>query len=227
MGHVVIASCPDNRRTIESQLQGMYGGQEDVTLGISRMAAHSHDALGTSQEGDKFRRAPDRPFATSNDASDPTYHAATSLVDMSLGVLGTIYGGDGYRDFGVPNLKGRAPIHSGSGHGPGTSHYKLGQMGGVPMVELQESQIPTHNHSLTVSMEAPTSKNPTGLFPARHEDESTRTMMYCLEPDLPLNSTFDSAAVAPMGRNEMHENRQPYLPLPFCIALKGIYPERP
>ncbi len=49
-------------------------------------------------------------------------------------ILGTTYGGDGRTTFGLPDLRGRAPIHEGGG--PGLSEYKLGQKGGVESVTL-------------------------------------------------------------------------------------------
>jgi len=49
-------------------------------------------------------------------------------------ILGTTYGGDGRTTFALPDLRGRAPIHQGSG--PGLSEYKLGQKGGVESVTL-------------------------------------------------------------------------------------------
>jgi microcystin-dependent protein len=36
-----------------------------------------------------------------------------------------------------------------------------------------------------------------------------------------------SATVAPSGSGVPHENRQPYLVMNFCIALQGIFPQRP
>lgn len=45
-------------------------------------------------------------------------------------LIGTTYGGDGQSTYGVPDFRGRAPIHQ--GQGPGISHnYILGEMGGV------------------------------------------------------------------------------------------------
>ena len=40
-------------------------------------------------------------------------------------ILGTTYGGDGRTTFGLPDLRGRVPLHEGSG--PGLSSYRLGQ----------------------------------------------------------------------------------------------------
>ncbi|ESA32799.1 hypothetical protein N836_24260 [Leptolyngbya sp. Heron Island J] len=40
-------------------------------------------------------------------------------------LLGTTYGGDGRTTFGLPDLRGRAPVHQ--GQGPGLPAYTLGQ----------------------------------------------------------------------------------------------------
>jgi microcystin-dependent protein len=44
-------------------------------------------------------------------------------------LLGTNYGGDGRTTFGLPDLRGRAPIHAGDG--PGLSSRRLGAKGGA------------------------------------------------------------------------------------------------
>ena len=36
-------------------------------------------------------------------------------------LLGTIYGGDGQTTFALPDLRGRVPIHTGSGHPLGSA----------------------------------------------------------------------------------------------------------
>src|SRR5881628_2904372 len=54
-------------------------------------------------------------------------------------LLGTTYGGDGRVNFGLPDLRGRAPIHEGSGH-------TLGERGGEQGHTLSISELPTHAH---------------------------------------------------------------------------------
>lgn len=44
-------------------------------------------------------------------------------------ILGTMYGGDGITTFGLPDLRGRVPMHHGSG--PGLSNRNLGVKGGT------------------------------------------------------------------------------------------------
>jgi microcystin-dependent protein len=54
---------------------------------------------------------------------------AVSQNDALFSLLGTIYGGDGQTTFGLPDLRGRAPLHA--GQGPGLPSYTLGASGGT------------------------------------------------------------------------------------------------
>src|SRR5829696_264017 len=60
-------------------------------------------------------------------------------------LLGTTYGGNGQTNFALPNLRGRAPIHSGSGH-------TLGEAAGSSAVTLSISQLSQHTHTLTSNL---------------------------------------------------------------------------
>src|SRR6187549_3765242 len=64
-------------------------------------------------------------------------------------LLGTTFGGDGRVNFALPDLRGRTPIHVGSGH-------TLGERGGEQAHTLSIAEIPTHTHVL----------NATGTMPA-------------------------------------------------------------
>src|SRR6202142_4442599 len=66
-------------------------------------------------------------------------------------LLGTTYGGDGKSNFALPNLQGGFPIHPNSGQGPGLSSYYPAQSGGEQTVPLLASELPSHNHQLSVS----------------------------------------------------------------------------
>ena len=52
-------------------------------------------------------------------------------------LLGTTFGGDGRVNFALPDLRGRAPIHVGSGH-------TLGERGGEQAHTLSIAELPTH-----------------------------------------------------------------------------------
>ena len=56
-------------------------------------------------------------------------------------LLGTTYGGDGRVNFALPDLRGRTPIHMGSGH-------TLGERGGEQAHTLSIAELPVHTHVL-------------------------------------------------------------------------------
>lgn len=66
-------------------------------------------------------------------------------------LLGTTYGGDGIRTFGLPNLQGRTPVSFGSG-------IVLGQMGGEEFHTLLQNEVPTHTHALQAASGANSTK---------------------------------------------------------------------
>ena len=39
--------------------------------------------------------------------------------------------------------------------------------------------------------------------------------------------SFNPNALAPAGGDQPHNNMMPYLTLNFCIALQGVFPQRP
>jgi microcystin-dependent protein len=128
-------------------------------------------------------------------------------------LLGTTFGGDGRVNFGLPDLKGRTPIHVGSGH-------TLGEKGGEQAHTLSISEIPTHVHSLiATSATASTNVPATTLMPA----QSTAAFLYGLPNNL---QAMLPAALTSVGGSQAHLNMQPFLVLSFCIALQGIFPSQ-
>ena len=61
-------------------------------------------------------------------------------------LLGTTYGGDGETNFALPDLRGRTPIHQGSG--AGLSNVTLGQKAGTETITLTEQTSPGHSHNI-------------------------------------------------------------------------------
>lgn len=72
-------------------------------------------------------------------------------------LLGTTYGGDGRTTFGLPDLRGRAPI--GVGQGPGFSDIRWGQRSGVQNTTLTSLNLPVHTHTATATF-TPTTVSP-------------------------------------------------------------------
>src|SRR2546430_10027020 len=63
-----------------------------------------------------------------------------SEYETLFNLIGTTYGGDGQSTFALPDLRGRVPLHQGSG-------FTLAENGGVETVTLTVAQIPSHSHA--------------------------------------------------------------------------------
>jgi microcystin-dependent protein len=134
-------------------------------------------------------------------------------------LLGTYYGGDGKSTFGLPDLRGRAPLHQGTGNG--LSWHELGEMGGSETVTLLPSEMPAHAHGLranTVDLADTNVPGPAAVFA-----QSAGGALYQATTDTQMAP--DALVVA--GGAHPHNNMQPYLTLHFCIALQGVFPQRP
>jgi microcystin-dependent protein len=136
--------------------------------------------------------------------------------DALFSLFGTIYGGDGRTTFGLPDLRGRLPIHMGSG--PGLSPRQIGQKFGQETVTLTGAQVPPHTHQLRGTGDAGEASNPSGLALAQATDDAYSTAA----PDANMASAAISASVGAQG----HSNIQPFLCINFIVALYGVYPSR-
>lgn len=125
-------------------------------------------------------------------------------------LLGTTFGGDGRVNFALPDLRGRTPIHVGSGH-------TLGERGGEQAHTLSIAEIPTHVHTLNATSETADTVVPTGNLLG----DSNPNQIYSAPANfIPLvNGT-----VSNVGGSQAHLNMQPFLTLTFSIALQGIFP---
>lgn len=135
-------------------------------------------------------------------------------------LLGTTYGGDGKSTFALPDMQGNAPMQPGQGQG--LSLRDLGEMSGVESITLLESEIPLHTHTLNAQNTPANSRTPGNtVVLARNVGGNT----YKAAPSNMQAMAFQ--ALAPAGGSLPHNNMQPYLALNFCIALQGIFPQRP
>lgn len=78
-------------------------------------------------------------------------------------LLGTTFGGNGQTTFGLPDLRGRVAIGTGTGGSAGFSVVQ-GEMGGVNNVTLLTSNLPPHNHSVTAPKTVSVSGTMTGVM---------------------------------------------------------------
>jgi microcystin-dependent protein len=139
-------------------------------------------------------------------------------------LLGTMYGGNGQTTFALPNLQGSAPLQQ--GQGSGLSLYDQGQIGGEQFVTLIDSVMPGHTHTAACANAdgSGTQLNPTGNIWANAGARRAAVNMYATGP---ANAQMDFAALAIAGASLPHNNMPPFLCLEFCIALQGVFPQRP
>jgi microcystin-dependent protein len=126
-------------------------------------------------------------------------------------LLGTTFGGDGRVNFALPDLRGRTPIHVGSGH-------TLGERGGEQAHTLSIAELPQHVHVLNATTGlSSTSTAGSGVMLS----QSSGANLYAAATNL---IAMSPGAIAPVGGSQAHLNMQPFLTLSFCIALQGIFP---
>jgi len=131
-------------------------------------------------------------------------------------LIGTIYGGDGQSTFGLPDLRGRLPIHQGSG--PGLSSRQIGESGGAEEITLTSAQMPSHNHPLLATSDSASASGPGGNVLAV-TNASKRVYSANLTP---VSLAPQSGGAT--GGSQPHANFQPYLCVDFIISLFGIFP---
>jgi microcystin-dependent protein len=136
-------------------------------------------------------------------------------------LLGTTYGGDGKSTFALPDMQGNAPMQPGQGQG--LSLRDLGEMSGVESITLLQSEIPFHTHGMFADALDPADL--TAPDPNRVLAQSTAVFAY--QPTASNLGLMAVQALSPAGGGLPHNNMQPYLTLSFCIALQGIFPQRP
>ncbi len=126
-------------------------------------------------------------------------------------LLGTTFGGDGRVNFALPDLRGRTPIHVGSGH-------TLGERGGEQAHTVSQAEMPTHTHVANATTVIATTNTPTNALMLA---TSSGSSLYAAAGNL---GAMDPRSVSNVGGSQAHLNMQPFLTLSFCIALQGIFP---
>jgi len=144
-----------------------------------------------------------------------------SEYDALFALIGTTYGGDGQTTFAVPDLRGRIPVHQGTG--PGLSTYVIGQRAGTETVTVLPTQMPAHTHTMVATAAAASTGNPApSVVPGAVSGQT----MYAttLTGATPFNASVQTVSLA--GGSQPHENCMPTLTVQFCIATQGIFPSQ-
>jgi microcystin-dependent protein len=137
-------------------------------------------------------------------------------------LLGTQYGGNGTTTFQLPNLAGRAAMFW--GQGPGLSNRVIGETGGTQTVTLLLNQMPSHSHTINAKATGG-QPSPTGNVWGTSNAAKVAANFYA--PVGGATVAMNATTLTPQGGNQPHENMMPYLGINFCIALQGIFPQRP
>jgi microcystin-dependent protein len=131
-------------------------------------------------------------------------------------LLATTYGGDGRTSFGLPDLRGRAPLHFDSAN-------PLGRKTGEEAHSLSTNEIPSHVHGAQSTSATANSTDGTGRLLG-----DTSGARFAITPygagAQTQTLTPGSISGGPAGQG--HDNMQPYLAINFCIALSGLFPSR-
>ena len=127
-------------------------------------------------------------------------------------LLGTTFGGDGRVNFALPDLRGRLPLHQGSG-------FTLAESGGAETVTLTVQQIPAHGHAFLATSGTASATSPAGTLLAQ-------SLTVSLYNSAPPNTAMAPGAMGLVGGSQPHNNFQPYLCVDFIISLFGIFPSQ-
>ncbi|MGO9228072.1 MAG: phage tail protein [Bryobacteraceae bacterium] len=141
-------------------------------------------------------------------------------------LIGNRYGGDGIRNFALPNLPGRLVV--GSGISPGMDEYQLGVSGGSPTTTLSSNTVPQHAH-VVAAASVPRKLDQSSPANNSFYDTGTGVNLYSNSSANLVNLTAGpgpNGAVASQGGGQAHNNMMPYLSLNWIIALTGLFPPR-
>lgn len=151
--------------------------------------------------------------------------------------LGGAYGAT-KTTFNLPDLRAMVPM--GAGSGPGLTPRKLGGTAGATTAQVNESQMPAHNHDLNarvVSGSVGMTATPAAgdwLSRLASVNGTTATYIKTFTPPSPTPAPVPPtltpiypATIGPSGGGAAHDNMQPYLAMTFAISLDGQYMPKP
>lgn len=148
-----------------------------------------------------------------------------SMYEATFTILGTTYGGDGQNTFGVPDLRGRIAI--GTGTGAGLSNIILGQSGGSESVTMSSSQMPAHIHPAmsTINFPAYSDGGDTGS-PSGTILGGLQGAYSTQAADTHVAPATTTGSLSIVGNNIPFGIVQPVLSTNYIICLEGIFPSR-
>lgn len=138
-------------------------------------------------------------------------------------LYGNYYGGDARTTFGLPDLRGRAPVSYGTG--PGLSPYAIGEKVGAETHTLNTLEMPAHNHIVNATNVAADKLGPDGKYLADPQIVgNTNLFAYHATPDRIVQ--MNPGMISNTGGSQAFNIRQPVLAMNWCVALTGVFPSR-
>lgn len=138
--------------------------------------------------------------------------------DALFALIGTTYGGDGQSTFAIPDLRGRVPVHVGTG--PGLSPVMIGEKAGQESVTMTVGQMPAHNHLLMAQLAEGNANTPANNAFADTGSADPDFALGTVTPDVVMGNQ----SVSLTGNNTPISINQPSLAINYIIALAGIFP---
>lgn len=146
-------------------------------------------------------------------------------------IIGTTYGGDGTTTFALPDLRGRVPIHAGTGSGLSTR--RIGQKSGTETNSLTINQLPAHSHpTKTLGLVSLSSKIKIPNVSTANSDGAYLSMPASETLALSMEETVKSEMIKKESMIEVENtgsshpinNMQPFSVVNYIIALDGGFP---
>ena len=142
-----------------------------------------------------------------------------SEFETLFNLIGTMYGGDGQSTFALPDLRGRIPLHFGTG--PDGITYQQAESAGVEEVTLTTQQIPIHTHAqLCGDGSGANQPDPVNAFASK----AVLSQYSSAGATVSMGNPPMSSDIA--GGSQPHTTFMPYLCINFIISLFGLFPHQ-
>jgi microcystin-dependent protein len=136
-------------------------------------------------------------------------------------LIGTTYGGDGQQTFGLPDLRGRLPVHQGTSRQSET--FVIGQLSGSETVTLLSNQVAQHSHP---AQAAPGGDVVSPQNAVWSSDPGGNTAAWTTPISNPPSMSSNAIGSNNTSGAQPHENMQPFLAISYIISLFGIFPSQ-
>jgi microcystin-dependent protein len=154
----------------------------------------------------------------------------TKETTVLFSIIGNRFGGDGMKNFALPNLNGRAP--GGVGKGADLSDRALAATDGYAAVLVNVEHYPMHSHTLygttaSANLKAAAGGHSLAAATAGSSERPPAYNAYATETEHTEHMGSESLSTFGASFIDRHNNMQPYLSLQYCIAIQGAFPPRP